>query len=315
MFRQLLSWRSPGGSKGKLSVLIFHRVLAEKDPLFPFDMTAQRFHKLCGWLKKWFNVLPLDQAVIHLQAGTLPERAACLTFDDGYADNLLVAMPILLNHGLSATFFIATGYLDGGRMWNDTIIESIRCTQLERLELKGFLGSEFIDLPTKTLVERHDCIKTLISKIKYHAQHERDQFAKKIAEYTQVQPPNTLMLTSDQVMAMRRAGMLIGAHTVTHPILAGLNVMDAWREIADSKYALELLLGERIGLFAYPNGKPNQDYSSESVDLVRDIGFDAAVSTHHAAASSGTDVFQIPRYTPWERSRLEMGLRLLKNIK
>jgi peptidoglycan/xylan/chitin deacetylase (PgdA/CDA1 family) len=59
-------------------------------------------------------------------SGALPERAAAITFDDGYADNFTRALPLLREQGLPATFFVATGFLDGGRMWNDTISEAIR---------------------------------------------------------------------------------------------------------------------------------------------------------------------------------------------
>ncbi len=72
-----------------------------------------------GWVKTWFNVMPLDAAVNALKKRNLPARAMAITFDDGYADNQVTALPILKQHGLSATFFIATGYLDGGRMWNE----------------------------------------------------------------------------------------------------------------------------------------------------------------------------------------------------
>ena len=64
------------------------------------------------------------------------------------------------------------------------------------------------------------------------------------------------MMTSAQVKAMRQAGMQIGAHTVSHPILVRLMDPEARQQIGDSKRFLEDLLGERVGLFAYPNGKP-----------------------------------------------------------
>ncbi|WP_163360867.1 polysaccharide deacetylase family protein, partial [Escherichia coli] len=81
---------------------------------------------ILGWLRSWFNVLPLDEAAQRLKDGSLPARAAALSFDDGYADNHDIALPLLQKHGLPCSFFIATGFLDGGRMWNDTLIESIR---------------------------------------------------------------------------------------------------------------------------------------------------------------------------------------------
>ena len=123
------------------------------------------------------------------------------------------------------------------------------------------------------------------------------------------------MMTSSEVKATRKAGMLIGAHTVSHPILARLTDDAAHQEIADSKRFLEELLGERIGLFAYPNGKPGEDYSRQSVAVVRSLGFDAAVSTQWGCSGLGDDVFQIRRFTPWDRPRMRFGVRMLRNLR
>jgi hypothetical protein len=123
--RPLFSWLSPAGPGARLSVLIFHRVLARPDPLFPGrGGRPSTFDAICRWLRHWFEVLPLDRAVQALRDGTLPARAAAITFDDGYADNHDLALPMLEAAGLSACFFIATGFLDGGRMWNDVLIEA-----------------------------------------------------------------------------------------------------------------------------------------------------------------------------------------------
>jgi hypothetical protein len=137
MLSPLLRALSPAGARGRLSILILHRVLPAVDPLFPDEVDAARFDRMCRWLTQWFNVLPLDEAVHRLSSGTLPARALSITFDDGYADNHEVALPILQKHRLPATFYIATGFLDGGRMWNDTVIESVRRSPLDRLPLDG----------------------------------------------------------------------------------------------------------------------------------------------------------------------------------
>ena len=107
----------------RLSILIYHRVLARPDPLFPYEVDAKRFGQHLNLLKRFFTVIPLHDAVHLLARGKLPARAACITFDDGYADNAQVALPILQKHGMCATFFIATGFLDGGQMWNDKVID------------------------------------------------------------------------------------------------------------------------------------------------------------------------------------------------
>ena len=309
MLQPLFSLFSPAGRHARLSVFIFHRVLLAPDPIFPEEMHAQRFKEVCGWLRSWFNALPLDLAVSHLKAGTLPARSACITFDDGYADNYDVALPILQQHGLPATFFIATNFLDGGCMWNDRVIESIRLTKSRKLDL-GHLGHFTIQTPA----EKAAAIGAIISKIKYLPVDQRVAVTQHAATAAQVDPPGDLMMTSTQVKAIRHMGMQVGAHTLSHPILARLTEVEARAEIKGSKDYLESLLGERVGLFAYPNGKPGQDYTPTSVEVVRSLGFDAAVSTQGGASRMGDDLFQIKRFTPWDRSRMKFGARLLANL-
>lgn len=315
MHKNLFGFLSPAGAKGRLSTLIFHRVLPAPDPLFPAEIDAQRFESVCAWIRKWCNVLPLDEAVARLRSQSLPERACAITFDDGYADNYHVARPILQRHGLSATFFIATGFLDGGRMWNDTIIESVRSSPLPALDLCALLGPGFEAVPIASVEEKRAAIDSLIGRIKYLPVTERAALVEQIKVQARAEPPVNLMMTSTEVIQMRRAGMQIGAHTVSHPILARMDAGAARTEIAQSKRFLEDLLDERVGLFAYPNGKPATDYNAESVTIARDLGFDAAVSTQWGAARSTTDLFQIPRFTPWDRTRLRFGLRMLRNLR
>jgi peptidoglycan/xylan/chitin deacetylase (PgdA/CDA1 family) len=318
MFKTVLKQLSPAGARGRLSVLIFHRVLPQPDPIFPGEVDAVAFDAICRWTKSWCNVLPLDQAVQGLRNRNLPERALAITFDDGYADNRTVAQPILQRHGLSATFFIATDFLDGGRMWNDTVIESVRRCPAARLDLSslprpdgaGHLGQHAIGTPE----EKRQAIGAILGQIKYLPVAERQAMTTQIANCATVQLPSDLMMTSQQVRELHRAGMQIGAHTRTHPILATLGADAARAEIHESRRCLEQVLGERVGLFAYPNGKPGTDYSPESVQIVRELGFDAAVSTTWGASHSGTDLFQIPRFTPWDRSKLRFGARFAANL-
>lgn len=312
LMKSIFSLLSPAGAKARLSVFVFHRVVAQPDLLFAEQMYAHRFDEVCGWLKSWFDVLPLDEAAAHLQAGTLPAGAACITFDDGYADNHRVAMPILQRHGLTATFFIATGFLDGGRMWNDTVIESIRACTVPVLDLSS------LGLGLHALGSAHDrraAVVALIDQIKYRPLEERITITEQIAHLARVQPPHDLMMTSREVKALRQAGMQIGAHTVSHPILARLTDEQARQEIQDSKRFLEQLLGERVGLFAYPNGRPGEDYTPHSVELVRSLGFDAAVSTRWGASGTGDDLFEIRRFTPWDQTKLRFGARMLANLR
>lgn len=316
--RPFLNLLSPSGARARLNVLIFHRVLPQPDPLFPDEVDAARFDEMLGWVKAWFNVLPLDEAAQRLTDGSLPARAAALSFDDGYADNHDVALPLLRRHGLPCSFFVATGFLDGGRMWNDTLIEAVRHSHQPVLDLRGLQDGRGDDLGQHALGDtagRRAALGALIGRVKYLPPAPRLACVNAIAERAEVAPANDLMMSSQQVRQLRAAGMQIGAHTVSHPILATLSPTEAADEMARSRDTLQQLLGEPVGLFAYPNGKPGTDYLPDvHPGLVRELGFDAAVSTRWAAARRGDDVFQIPRFTPWDRSRAKFGLRLLRNL-
>lgn len=309
--RQAIGLLSPAGKRARLSVFIFHRVLPKPDPLFPDEPDAEQFDRIVSWITTWFEVLPLDGAVDALKTAKLPARAAVITFDDGYADNCTVAMPILLRHQVSATFFIATGYLDGGRMWNDTITESLRQHHDEKLDLSELgLGCHQTDSDE----QKRQAIGKIIAQAKYLPPITRNMVTDEIARLTGAQLPTDLMMTSGQVREMRATGMQIGAHTVTHPILAQTGLLTARDEIVHSKVFLEQLLEEPVTLFAYPNGKPVDDYLPEHAALIKEAGFKTAVSTAWGSADIATDLFQIPRYTPWQKTRLKFALQLIRNL-
>ena len=124
--RMPLSLLSPNGRRGRLLIFTYHRVLAQPDPLLPDEADAASFAAHMDWVREFCNVLPLPEAARRLRDGTLPARATCITFDDGYANNYEVARPILLQRRLTATVFIAVDAVERGIMWNDLVIESVR---------------------------------------------------------------------------------------------------------------------------------------------------------------------------------------------
>ena len=314
MLRSLFSLLSPKGAQARLSILIFHRVLSEPDPLLPGEPDAASFDRLCAWVAEWFQVLSLDDAVACLKRGDLPARAMVITFDDGYADNHEVAMPILQRHGLVATFYVATGFLDGGRMWNDTVIESVRACQLPALDVAHLGINGLAKLPLGDDAQRRAAIRALLGSLKYRPVDERLQLVHQVVEAVAAPLPGGVMMRSDQVKALRQAGMTVGAHTVSHPILLKLTAEQARREIDQSRQHLEAILGEPVRHFAYPNGVPGRDLSDATARIVKDLGFDSAVTTAWGAARMGADSLQLPRFTPWDRSRWKFGARLARNL-
>ncbi|MGK5052358.1 polysaccharide deacetylase family protein [Janthinobacterium sp. RB2P8] len=295
-----------------LSILIYHRVLARPDPLFPGEVDARLFERQLRLLKRFYAPLPLDEAVHRLQDGSLPPRAACITFDDGYADNAQVALPLLQRHGLHATFFIATGYLDGGQMWNDTVIEAVRHASGPRLDLQEHgLGC----LPVASLAQRQAAIATLLGQLKYLPFARRQQLAMQIRRQAGAPAGQAAMLSTAQLRQLQSAGMGLGAHTVSHPILSTLPEREARLDIANGKRQLESLIQAPVTLFAYPNGKAGRDYGAPHVAMVHSLGFKAAVATDWGVArpGAGLDLLQLPRFTPWDRGRLAFLWRMRQN--
>ncbi|MES2759536.1 MAG: polysaccharide deacetylase family protein [Pseudomonadota bacterium] len=289
-----------------LSILIYHRVLAGPDPLFPEQVDARRFEQHMRLLNRWFTVIPLAEAVRRLAERSLPPRAACITFDDGYADSAQVALPILQRHGVSATFFVASGFLDGGCMWNDAVIEVVRHAPGDRINL-GRAGFGILDIGCP--LRRRAVIDMLIAALKYLPPEERIERVKRMAQRF-----TPTMLSSDQLIALHRAGMEIGAHTISHPILASISNAAARAEIAGGRARLQDIIQHKVALFAYPNGKPGQDFEERHAAMLRSQGFDGAVTTAWGAARAGTDPFYLPRFTPWDRDDGRFLLRMVRNL-
>lgn len=295
-----------------LTILIFHRVLEKQDPLFPGEMYADRFDQLLDRLKRSWRIVPLGKSVAMLASGALPSRSLAITFDDGYADNASVAWPLLKKYDCPATVFISTGYLDGGRMWNDSIIESIRYSENNALEFP-WISERALDL--SSLEGKREVINRVIGSVKYLPFEQREQMCRTVVEVCgAARLPDDLMMTRQQIAEMRGGLVEFGAHTVHHPILASLTDIEAEREITVGKEELEALLEESVSLFAYPNGKQHVDYLPKHVGMVKNAGFRAAVSTDWGACSRTSDLFQLPRFTPWDQDAHKFDLRLVKNL-
>lgn len=298
--------------RGKLNIFIYHSVKASPDPLLPSEPDVRKFDAILGFLRRWFTVLPLADAVHRLADGTLPPAAASLTLDDGYADNLTRLLPLLEKHGVPATIFVADGYLDGGCMWNDVVIESVRRCRKPHLDLTAH-GLPVVDV--SDMDARRRALDVLLPLVKYRPLAERTPLAAAIARTADVTPPSDLMLTSTQLKTLARSPLVtIGAHTHLHPILAVENEATAREEMSASKQRLEAITNGPVTLFAYPNGRPGKDYTLRDVHLARAAGFEAAVSTAPGLANPASDRFQLPRFSPWDRTMPRFAVRMARHL-
>lgn len=314
-----LSWTQRTGlrlaasaaSHRKLSILIYHRVLPELDPILQGDPDVQAFRANMDVVSKVFNVLPLSEAIRALRHGNLPPRAACITFDDGYADNVDHALPILQEYGLPATFFIASGLVGGGMMFSDRIAESVRNLPQGTVNL-SFTGLGQHEI--QSTGDRRWLIAAIVEAVKHLEGTARMECIEALEAQSPTALPRDLMMTQDQVRRLVESGMEVGGHTRTHPILTRIPDSEARAEIGEGREELESIVGEPVRLFAYPNGKPDQDYAQRHTHMARECGFEAAVSTAWGVSRPGRDPFQLARFTPWDATSFRFGARLIWNL-
>lgn len=271
---------SPAGTRARLVVFCYHQVLESYDPFRPGEPNEAQFRDDVQLIDSVFNVLPFTEAVRKLKSGSLPRRSACITFDDGYANNCELAAPVLQSVGVPATFFVAGGAVDTGVMWNDLVIESV-----------AHSGSN----------ERAEELAAILGGLKYSPVDERWDAAMEMYRNMADADLPRLMMTRDEVADLSRQGFEIAGHTINHPILKELTNDEARREIEECATWIRDVTGNAPTSFAYPNGIPGQDYTSEHSTMVREAGFEAAASTQWAVAHPGTDCFNIPRLGPWWR--------------
>lgn len=289
--------------------LIFHRIMREPDPLSPSEPTTAWFDRLVGYLARHFEIVPLAEAVRRASRGELNGRTLSITFDDGYADNFVEALPVLERHGVPATFFVASGYIEGGRMWNDTIIETLR-----RLP-DGVV--EIDDAPDGPMLlgdaaSRRAAAARLITAWKHlppaQRQERVDRLARRVKDL-----PDDLMMNRQQLRTLANSACAeVGGHTRSHPILASVDRAEAKSEIEGGKLDLEDWLQREVRLFAYPNGKVGRDYRPEHAALAQEAGFAAAVATDWGTLDAATDPFAIPRFTPWHSKLDRFALDLAR---
>ncbi len=306
LLRLLGGWLAGSGS---IRILIYHRVLDSVDYLRPDEPDRAQFNWQMKLLRDYFTPLGLEEALQLRQAGRLPRNAVCVTFDDGYADNCKNALPILERWGIPATVFVSTGFLNGGRMWNDSVIEAVRNARQDSWDLSR-LGLGVWSLASHS--DRYQLVLAILRKIKHWEPGERTAAVSYIETLSENLPAD-LMMTDSQVQTMAARGVTIGAHTVNHPILKAVDLETAGNEILEGRDYLTRLTGNKIQFFAYPNGRRGHDYEESHARLIRDFGFAAAVSTDKGVVSNDTDEMQLPRFTPWDKTPLKFSLRLLAN--
>jgi peptidoglycan/xylan/chitin deacetylase (PgdA/CDA1 family) len=266
-------------------VLTHHRIGDRQhtpwDPAV-FSASADQFDRELRTLARITEVIGPDELEQVLRAG--PGRRVLITFDDGYRDNYEIALPLLRAHGLTATFFLASSFLDERRAaWWDEIAWMVR-----HAESAGTGDGE--EARIATLIARY---KTLPAGA---GERFLDGLARELGSGRC--PPgeaDALWMTWEMVRELRAAGMSIGGHTVTHPVLGGLLRERQREEIVGCAQRLREELGEPMRWFAYPVGA-RESFSALTAELLREQGVELAFSFHGGfAGPSRWDPLDVPR--------------------
>jgi peptidoglycan/xylan/chitin deacetylase (PgdA/CDA1 family) len=299
-------------SKGRLSVFLFHKIPLLPVPLVPEDMELVRFEHMLDDVLSAFHILPLDIAVDLLQKNKLPPRSACITFDDGYPDWLLGAVPALLKRNMHATFFITTGQFSGKPLWHERVQAAIKSVSKPTIDLSHLALK---NIRVRTHSQRQSAVRLLDQELKYLTVLRREQLINELEIQCGSNSLSVPVMTIEALRDLHARGFAIGAHTTNHPILTYCSSQEVAIEIGAVREELEYVIKGTIKGFAYPNGRPHADFSSLHVSAVKKAGYKYAVTTHWGAANSITSPFQIPRFTPWSprtfRALYQIGVNLL----
>jgi peptidoglycan/xylan/chitin deacetylase (PgdA/CDA1 family) len=313
ILRRAARW--PGfRSERKALVLCYHKIHEScSDPRL--CVTPSHFAEHLEVLRQHARLIRLQHLSQALLDENLPDQSVVVTFDDGYADNLYNAKPLLERYGIPATVFVIAGYIGHNReFWWD---------ELDRLFLRSDVLPERLDLGVngntyhwqldeggdyseeafrrrwrpgeETRSSYHSLYKSLWKLLRPMAEDERQRVLHELRGWAgaeEVVHPSHRPLSLEEVVALGQGGLVeVGAHTVTHPALPRLSPGSQRDEISGSKSRLEEILDRPVTSFSYPYG----NLSEQTVGVVRRAGFSCACSTRADTVRLSSERFRLPR--------------------
>jgi peptidoglycan/xylan/chitin deacetylase (PgdA/CDA1 family) len=258
-------------------------------------------------LSRYYTVLPLEELVGRALVGDVPANAVAITFDDGYQDNYEHAFPILKQFGIPGTIFLSTGVINRpGILWHDVLFDLFRKTTAMSIEIDGR------SLPLHCRADKLQALFAVLKTIRRLSPDARDRHISNIAASLGVSfnvRSGPKMLTWEQIREMAKAGITFGAHTVSHPILSRMPLDKAVQEIETSKRTIEDKIGQRVRLFAYPNGS-REDFTEPLKRSLKELGFQCAVTTMWGLNGRISDPFELRRMWLWDNDAVMTAFKL-----
>ena len=302
-------------------ILLYHRVAESPSDPQLLCVTPQHFAQHLEVLRRRCRPMGLQELTLALRDGTLRRRAVAVTFDDGYSDNLHNAKPLLERHDMPATVFVVSGYAGQGReFWWDELdgllLQPGRLPETLRLRLDGrtyqwelgnaahYAGDAYRSHRRWNVLEVNDpgprqhLYRSLCRLLRPLPGEERRGILDELTAWAGRRSAGRKthrVLSVDEVSRLAEGGLIeIGAHTVSHPVLAALPAGEQRGEILGSKAHLEEVLGRAVIAFSYPYGA-RSDYTTETVAIVQEAGFACACSNVADVVCRASDRFQLPR--------------------
>lgn len=248
----------------RLTILTWHRVTKDLGAGFDRGVIAaspKQFDQQIAILKQRFSVIDTSALVKYREEGRpLPPNPVLLTFDDGYRDNLTLALPILKKHGVKAIFFVPTGFMGEGRLFSWEHISALitRCRRPEIWisypePLRFILGDE---------PSRLNAARMLIHVSRARAGVDEARFLTELAAACEVlwdssiERPlaDELILDWNGVRALVEAGMEVQSHGHSHALFPFISPEQVLHEASHSRQVLEAQTGQSQVAIAYPAG-------------------------------------------------------------
>ncbi|GEM_PF-496460 len=251
----------------------------------------EKFREQVKFLKKNYNVISLDRVVRHLTKGEeIPPWSVALSLDDGYRSNYSLAYPVLRQHGVPATIFLTTDFVEQRAwLWPDRVEYAIN---------KNKASAASLDSETKRSLENK--FRLELKKIPQELRGQRvENIERQQGTHLSADSPIPEIyqpLSWSQVSEMTREGFVsIGSHTHTHVILNRCNDETLKRELEVSKEIIERKTGENCRLFCYPNGEAG-DFDERTKAALKAAGYHSALTTMPGFNQKKSDVFELKRF-------------------
>lgn len=274
--------------QGKVVILMYHRVLSEKELAQQFVqpgmyVRSDVFERQMQFLKEHFQILSFTELLNLWKKNKFDKskRYCVITFDDGWLDNYIYAYPILKKNNIPAAIFLPTAFIDTNKwFWPEKISYMLH---------HYFNNSASKPMESIPLGK----IDSVIEKYKESSDEEIEDIIEKMSREINLKIPDERMLLNwEEVKEMSQNNISFGSHTCNHKILTKLSAMESQKEIEDSLHILQENKINHIPVFCYPNG----NYNAEIQRLVKERGYQAAVSTRFGLEnSSAQDLFSLKR--------------------